>query len=52
MNEGKMFCTYSRYYDHLYRDKDYDGQAACINDLLKKHGITNGETLEIAEPVN
>lgn len=41
-----MFCTYSRYYDILYRDKDYVGEVAYINDLLRKHRISNGYLLE------
>lgn len=44
--KNEMFCAYSRYYDLLYHDKDYAGEAVYINDLLKKHDIINGDILE------
>ena len=41
-----LFNAYSRYYDLLYRDKDYVGEASYIEALLRKHGITEGSLLE------
>jgi SAM-dependent methyltransferase len=32
-----VFGNYSRYYDLLYRDKDYRGEAAYIHALIEKH---------------
>jgi len=33
---GEIFIDYSRYYDLLYKDKDYDSEANYIKDLIKK----------------
>ena len=41
-----VFNTYGRYYDLLYRDKDYAGEVNRITHLLKQHGITQGSLLE------
>ncbi|NCC85075.1 MAG: class I SAM-dependent methyltransferase [Clostridia bacterium] len=41
-----VFNAYSRYYDLLYRDKDYVGETAYIERLLKRHGIIQGRLLE------
>ena len=41
-----VFNAYSRYYDLLYRDKDYDGEADYVQSLLVRHGITQGNLLE------
>ena len=47
MNEtSAVFNAYSRYYDLLYRDKDYPGEAAYIQSLLTRYGITKGDLLE------
>lgn len=43
---SSVFNAYSRYYDLLYRDKDYAGEAAYIARLLKRHGITQKSLLE------
>lgn len=40
------FNAYSRYYDLLYRDKDYAGEAIYIENLLTQHGIVKGDLLE------
>lgn len=40
------FNAYSRYYDLLYKDKDYVGEAAYIKSLLVKQGLTQGSLLE------
>lgn len=44
--ENTVFNAYSRYYDLLYRDKDYTGETAYIRSVLSKHGITGGDLLE------
>lgn len=41
-----VFNAYSRYYDLLYRDKDYPGEAAYIQRLLTQCGIPKGDLLE------
>ena len=46
MSEKKVFNAYSRYYDLLYRDKDYLGEAAYIHSLLTRYGIPRGDLLE------
>ena len=43
---NSVFNAYSRYYDLLYQDKDYVGEAAYIQDLLCRHGIKHGDLLE------
>jgi len=42
-----VFAGYSRYYDLLYRDKDYDGETQWVAGLLKKHAPAAGSLLEI-----
>lgn len=44
--DSSVFSAYSRYYDLLYQDKDYPGEANYIQGLLKYHGISTGEILE------
>ena len=41
-----IFTDYSRYYDLLYKDKDYIGETNYILTVLNKQGITQGELLE------
>lgn len=41
-----VFNAYCRYYDLLYRDKDYSGETAYIQSLLARNGITQGNLLE------
>lgn len=43
---SNVFNAYSRYYDLLYRDKDYIGETAYIERVLKKNGIDEGSLLE------
>jgi SAM-dependent methyltransferase len=43
---ASSFNSYSRYYDLLYRDKDYVGESDYIQALLSRLGITNGDVLE------
>jgi SAM-dependent methyltransferase len=40
------FNTYSRYYDLLYRDKNYSAEVEYINKLLQCYGIRGCELLE------
>lgn len=41
-----VFDAYSRYYDLLYRDKDYAAEVGYIHDLLARYDITGRELLE------
>jgi SAM-dependent methyltransferase len=41
-----VFNAYSRYYDLLYRDKDYAAEVEYIDRLLQRHGATGSELLE------
>lgn len=43
---SSVFNAYSHYYDLLYRDKDYAGEAQYLRDLLARHGVGKGELLE------
>ena len=43
---NSVFNAYSRYYDLLYSDKDYVGEAAYIQNLLVHNGISQGALLE------
>lgn len=40
-------AAYAAYYDLLYKDKDYSGEAQFVRDLLSKHGIGAGKILEL-----
>jgi SAM-dependent methyltransferase len=41
-----IFNAYSRYYDLLYRDKDYASEASYIQTLLKRNAVEKGNLLE------
>jgi SAM-dependent methyltransferase len=41
-----VFNAYSRYYDLLYRDKDYAAEADYVRSLLHRHGVEAGDLLE------
>jgi SAM-dependent methyltransferase len=41
-----VFNAYSRYYDLLYRDKDYAAEAAYVRSLLNRYGVSSGDLLE------
>lgn len=41
-----IFANYARYYDLIYRDKDYAGEANFINGLIQKHAPNAGTILE------
>jgi SAM-dependent methyltransferase len=42
----KNFSDYSKYYDLLYRDKNYEDEANYIKSLLVRSGLTTGDILE------
>lgn len=42
-----VFDAYAAYYDLLYRDKDYQGEARYVRDLLSRHGVDSGRLLEL-----
>lgn len=42
-----VFAGYSRYYDLLYRDKDYAGEAQYIADLVRRHSPDAKSVMEI-----
>ena len=42
-----VFAGYSRYYDLLYRDKDYVGEAGYVHDLLRQHAPGARSLVEI-----
>lgn len=44
---SEAFNAYSRYYDLLYRDKDYGSEVAYIRNILHRHGVTAGDVLEL-----
>jgi len=45
-NNPSVFRAYSRYYDLLYKDKDYISEANYIHSLLKRQGLAEGNLLE------
>ncbi len=40
-----VFVDYSKYYDLLYRSKNYAGEVKYVEDVIKKHGIPNSKIL-------
>ena len=42
-----VFAGYSRYYDLLYRDKDYAGESRYVAQLIRQHAPSAGSVLEI-----
>lgn len=46
MGKNTVFNAYGRYYDLLYRDKDYAGEAAYMENVLTAHGLPRGNLLE------
>jgi len=42
-----VFDAYAAYYDLLYRDKDYAGEATFVRDLLCLQGVESGDILEL-----
>lgn len=47
VNNSLCFDAYSRYYDMLYRDKDYLGEVTYIDALLNRYGISGKSLLEL-----
>jgi hypothetical protein len=43
-----IFAAYSRYYDLLYRDKDYAGEARHVFDLLARHAPASCREVKFA----
>jgi len=46
MSDNPVFDAYSRYYDLLYQDKDYEGEVEYIDSLLQAYGVSGCELLE------
>ena len=46
MTSSSLFDSYSRYYDLLYRDKDYVAEVEYISNLLTRFNISGPELLE------
>jgi SAM-dependent methyltransferase len=44
---SEVFQAYAVYYDLLYRDKDYPGEARYVQGLLARHGVSGGRMLEL-----
>jgi len=42
-----VFNQYSRYYDLLYKDKDYRGEACFVHEQLSRNGVAAGRLLEL-----
>jgi len=42
-----IFSDYARYYNLLYRDKDYAGETAFVLEILKKHGCAPKTVLDL-----
>ena len=45
--EGAVFDAYAAYYDLLYRDKDYAGEAAYVHGLIRRHAPGAQDILEL-----
>src|SRR5260370_24442732 len=43
----KVFDAYARYYDLLYRQKDYGAEAAYVDSLLRRHEVPGQRLLEL-----
>jgi SAM-dependent methyltransferase len=41
-----VFDAYSRYYDLLYKDKDYESEVNYVDKLLRKYGMQGNDVLE------
>ena len=46
MSDSPVFDAYSRYYDLLYQDKDYEGEVEYIDSLLQAYDVSGCELLE------
>lgn len=45
--DSGVFDQYARYYDLLYQDKDYAGEARFVSERLKSHGGAGHDLLEL-----
>ena len=45
MSEAKMYTKLAKYYDKVYADKDYAGEAKFIEWVVKKHKTSKGKKL-------
>ena len=45
--EGGVFDAYAAYYDLLYRDKDYAGEAAYVHGLIRRYAPGARDILEL-----
>lgn len=46
MSKPSVFDAYSRYYNLLYQDKDYDAESNYVDMVLKRNGIVGKDLLE------
>ena len=46
MNKPSVFDAYSRYYNLLYQDKDYDAESNYVDKVLKRNGVVGEDLLE------
>ena len=47
MSRPEVFQAYSRYYDLLYHDKNYESETAYVDSLLRKYGVPGKDLLEL-----
>jgi SAM-dependent methyltransferase len=47
VSDSRVFNAYSRYYDLLYRDKDYTGEVEYVAALFARHGLSGCQLLEL-----
>lgn len=47
MSSVSSFGAYARYYDLFYGDKDYVGEAAFVDGILREHDLSKASILEI-----
>lgn len=47
MSAVSSFGAYARYYDLFYGDKDYAGEAAFVDGILREHGLGEVSVLEV-----
>ncbi len=43
----RVFADYARYYDLIYRDKDYRGEAEYTHNLIRKHEVSGNTVLNL-----
>jgi len=47
LNNSEVFSAYAQYYDLLYRDKDYEGEARFVKGLIQKYAPNAKNLLEL-----